>query len=196
MKIYNEIEQGSTEWLELRLGKFTASDAQAIANNGKGLETLVYEKVAESITRKIKESYTNADIDRGNEFEPIARNNYELEKDVSVTEVAFVELNDSIGCSPDGFVGDDGLVEFKCKNDVNFVKYMLDKKIDPAHEWQMQMQMLVTGRQWCDYVVFNANFPKPIIIARVARDEGMIGKITQGLDAGIGTLKSTLEKLR
>lgn len=196
MKIHNDIQQGTPEWLQLRLGKFTASDAQAIATNGKGLETLVYEKVAETLTQKMKESYTNSDIERGQEFESIARNTYTIEKGQSVVEVAFVEMDEHSGCSPDGLVGEDGLVEFKCKNDVNFVKYLLDKKIDAAHEWQMQMQMLVTDRKWCDYVVFNQNFPNPIVIARVNRDETMIAKIRAGLAQGVATLQATVEKLR
>lgn len=196
MQIHNEVKQGTDEWLKLRLGKFTASDAQAIGNNGKGLESLIYEKVAEAITGKVKEAFTNVDIERGKELEEFARNRYELETGKSVTETAFVELDARVGCSPDGFVGTNGLVEFKCKSDVNFVKYLLDKKIDPAHEWQMQMQMYVCDRDWCDYVVYNPNFPNPLVIVNVGKNEVLISKIKAGLAQGVAQLEAMLEKLK
>ena len=129
MKIHN-IDQNTPEWHALRLGKFTASNAQAIANNGKGLETLCFEKVAEILTGKAKESYTNDDMQRGNDLEEMARNSYELETGIVVKRVGFIEKSDRIGCSPDGLIAEDGLQEIKCKNDANFVRYLFDKKIN------------------------------------------------------------------
>jgi predicted phage-related endonuclease len=185
MKIYTDIEQGTQQWFDIRLGKFTASHAQAIATNGKGLETLVYDKVAEILTRKMKESYTNSDIERGKELEEMARNTYELETGIAVTRVGFIEKSERVGCSPDGLIGEDGLQEIKCINDANFVKYMHLRDIDKDHIWQMQMQMDVTGRKWCDYVVYNPNFPKPLIITRIERDNSAIERIRLGCEAGI-----------
>lgn len=196
MKVYNDIQQGTEEWLKLRRGKFTASDAQAIGNNGKGLETLIYEKAAEVITGNFKEQYTNPDIERGNELEELARNSYELETGITVIEAGFVELNEWVGCSPDGLVQDDGLVEFKCKNDVNFLKFLLDEKIDPSHEWQMHMQMYVCERKWCDYVVYNPNFPKPLSMQRVIRDNVKIEKIVLGLEKAQKDIASILKSIQ
>lgn len=195
MKLHTDIVQGSDEWLELRLGKFTASTACAIGNNGKGLETLVYEKAAEILTRKLPEQYTNEDIERGHAMEMAARNQYEMETGLVVTEVAFVEVDEYEGCSPDGLVGDDGLVEIKNLKPSKYVRYMVDRKIDTDHVWQMQMQMKVTGRKWCDYVVHNADFPKPAIIFRLERDERMIAQLVAGLASGKAQLKSILAKL-
>lgn len=195
MKTYNEIQQGSPEWLQLRLGKFTASNAQAIASNGIGLTTLCFEKAAEILTGKMKEQYANADMDRGNELEEMARNSYELETGIVVKRVGFVEKSDRIGCSPDGLIAEDGLQEIKCKNDPNFVKFMFDKKIDTAHLWQMQMQMLITDRKWCDYVVFNPNFPKSVIVVRVERNEADIEKLRFGLEKAQEQLDSILSKI-
>ena len=191
----HEVEQKSEEWLKLRLARFTASDAQSIQANGKGLETLCFEKVAEKLTGKGKPSFTNEDIERGNEQEEIARQTYELESGNIVETVGFVELNEWVGCSPDGLIGEDGLVEIKCKNDANFVKFLFDEKIDPAHYWQMQMQMLVTDRKWCDYVIFNENFDRTTIIVRVNRNEEDLKLIQTGLDNGIKTVKSILAKV-
>ena len=196
MKLHTDIQQGTEEWLRLRLGKFTASTAQAIATNGKGLETLVFEKVAETMTGKLKEQYTNEDIERGHALEMIARNNYELETGNVVSEIAFIEMDEKIGCSPDGLIAEDGLVEIKCMNDAKFARYMYEMKIDPAHQWQMQMQMLVSGRQWADYVVYNENFKRTTIIQRVTRNEADINKLRAGLVQGVAMLETILEKLQ
>lgn len=195
MQLHN-VKQGTPEWLQLRLGKLTASKAQAIASNGKGLETLALEKVAELLTGKLSEQYTNADMERGNELEAMARNSYELETGNVVTEVGFVELDAFTGASPDGMVGTDGLVEFKCPSDKVFVQCLYTKKIDTAYEWQMQMQMWVCEREWVDFVLFNPNFPKPLIITRVMRDEVAIAKLKAGAQQGTAMIKSILEAVK
>ena len=132
--IIHDVKQGSDEWLQLRVGKFTGTDGQAVAADGKGLETLVFEKAAEVITGKFKPSYSNADIDRGHELEAMARNSYELESGNLVKEVGFVELDEFTGSSPDGFILEDGMVEIKCKNDANYARYLYDRKIDQLRE--------------------------------------------------------------
>lgn len=194
MKIH-DVQQGTDEWLKLRLGKFTASDAQAIATNGAGLQTLCFSKVAERLTGKLKEEYTNDDMERGKELEEMARNAYEIETGIVVQRVGFVEKSENVGCSPDGLIAEDGMQEIKCPNDVNFVKYMYEKKIDTKHFWQMQMQMLVCEREWVDYVVYNPNFPKPVIVVRVPRSEQDIEKIRIGLEKGEEIVASVLAKI-
>lgn len=196
MKLHNDLEQGSEEWLKIRLGKFTASQAQAISAKGKGLETLIFEKVAEILTGKQKFQYVTNDMERGNELESMARDSYEIETGRLVKQVGFVELDEHTGCSPDGLVDEDGLVEIKCPNDAIFVRYLHDKKIDPAYVWQMQMQMLVTGREWVDFVVFNPNLPKMTSVVRVDLDEVATAKITAGLAFGIQQLKSVLDEVK
>jgi putative phage-type endonuclease len=194
MKVHN-IEQGTQEWMEVRLGKLTASTAQAIATAGKGLETLCFEKVAERMTGKAKEQYTNADMERGNELEQLARSSYDLETGNIVKEVGFVEMNEVIGCSPDGFVDKDGLVEIKCPNDANFARYMFTGKIEPKYQWQMMMQMVVCERNWVDYVVFNENFAKPTIIKRFEFDLKMEDKILAGLSKGTKLMEEIWQKI-
>ncbi len=194
--IIHKFEQGTEEWFKCRLGKLTASTAQAIATKGKGLETLAFEKVAELMTGKVKNSYTNEDIERGHELENIARGMYEIETGNTVEQVGFVELDEYTGASPDGFVGEDGLLEIKCKNDPNFVKYLYTKEIEPEYVWQMNMQMFITERKWCDYVVFNENFVKSLIVSRVERDESKIAQIVAGVNMGVAQIKSIIEKLK
>lgn len=198
MKIYpiDEIEQGTAEWFALRLGKLTGSDAQAIATNGKGLESLVFEKVAEIITGKMKPQYTNDDMARGNMLEELARSSYELESGLQVQKVGFIELDQYTGSSPDGLIGKDGLVEIKCKNDALFAKYMYEGKIEAAHNWQIQMNLYISGREWCDYVIFNENFPTTTIITRINKNEGDIAKLKVGIAQGVAMIKTILSKIK
>lgn len=194
--IIHNLDQQTPEWFKVRLGKLTASKAQAIATAGKGLDTLCLEKVAELLTKRQPTPFSNADTERGNELEEMARSAYELETGNLVTKVGFIEHNEWVGCSPDGLVGEDGLVEFKCKNDVNFLKYLLEGEIDAEHEWQMQMQMWVADRKWCDYVLFNDGFEQPLVIARIARDDAKIEKIKVGIEKAIEKMDSMLAKVK
>ena len=120
MKIHDVIQQ-SDEWFALRLQyPLTASNAQAIGNNGKGLETLVWTVLADKHSIAEKERFSNKDTERGNELESQARAIYEMEYKLTVQEAGFV-TNDKIskvaGASPDGLVEDDGLLEIKCFDD-------------------------------------------------------------------------------
>ena len=179
MKIL-DVKQRSPEWFEAKRGKLGASHAQAIGNQGKGLETYIIELMAEYFSNAEKESYTNEHIERGNELEAQARSIYEFETGNEVSEVGFVEYDDYVGCSPDGLVGDDGLIEIKCPSDKVYFQYMLDNKVDVGYYWQMQMQMLVTGRIWVDYVVYNPNYDKSIIIQRILPDAKSQEALLQG----------------
>lgn len=190
------MEQGTQEWLAIRLGKFTASKASAIQANGSGLETLVFEKVSEIITGVIPNGYKSADMERGNELEPEARDLYEIETGNSVSQVGFIEHSEFVGCSPDGMIGDDGMLEIKCPTDSVFLRYMYDKKINMSYYWQMQMQMWVAERKWNHYALYNRNFPKRLLLAKVLRNERDIEKIKLGVKVGIKMINEILKKVK
>ena len=192
MKIYN-FQQNTPEWYSIRLGKLTASQAQAIGNCDKGLETLCWEKAAEIIIGSIPEQIENEDIQRGHDLEDEARGVYCLYTGNIVKQVGFVEYDEFIGCSPDGLIETDGLVEIKCKNNVNHLKLMVNKKPDSKYIWQMQMQMLLTSRNWCDFVSYNPNFKKDLIIIRVFADKEMQAKLLQGFKKGTERIKEILQ---
>lgn len=197
MKIINTFTQQSDEWFAYKLGKFSASDAQAIVANGKGLETLCFNKATERITgMATKEAYTNDAIENGNEQEEIARNAIELEYGKPITQVGLIEMNENIICSPDGLVEADGLVEIKCPTNRVYAEYLYFKKIDSKYVAQMQMQMLVSERKWVDYAVFNTNFPKPLIIVRVERDDEFIERLRIGLEFGIMRVEEICTKVK
>ena len=197
MKIYTheELPQGSEAWIKIRIGKFGGTDAQAVSANGKGLETKCYEKVGEIITGRPKSTYINPDMERGNELEQTARLAYEIKTGNMVTQVGYIELNDRVGVSPDGLVGEDGMVEIKCPTDANFIKFMVNKKPETKYVWQMQHQMYVSGCKWVDFVVYNDNLDK-IETLRIDRDEEKIAKIKKGLESGIKMVDEILEKVK
>lgn len=189
MEIHN-VEQGLPEWFELRKGKMTASHAQAIASNGKGLKTYVHEVVAELYSSAEPVNYTSPDIERGNELEPVAREMYEMETGSQVLTIGFIEADEYVGASPDGLTGGgDGLVEIKCPKDRVFLELLLTGKIDPKYVWQMQMQMLIADRKWVDFVAYNPNFQESLVIIRVDADADKQQAIQTGLTAGTKMIK-------
>jgi len=194
MQIIN-IQQKTPEWFALRLKyPLTASNAQAIANQGKGLETLVWEKMTERFSIADKERYSNKDLERGVELEPLAREMYELETGNKVEEIGFV-INEKVssvgGASPDGKItGQKGLLEIKCFDDKKHFQMIVDKKekgdfkIESEYEWQMQMQMLFTEEEWADFLAYNPNFKESLLIKRVYADKEKQEEIIKGLKQG------------
>lgn len=198
MQIHN-VEQDTEEWFALRLQyPLTASNAQAIGNQGKGLETLVWEKLAEKHSKVTKERYTNKDLERGTELEPQAREMYELKTGNTVLQAGFV-TNHAIskvgGASPDGIIGTDGLLEIKCFEDTKHFKLIIENKttgtfkVESQYVWQMQQQMLFTGRAWCDFVAYNPNYPQSLLIQRVYAYKEMQDEIQEGLKIGEKLIK-------
>lgn len=201
MQLHN-LEQKTPEWYAIRLKHpLTASKATAIGNQGKGLETLVYEQLAKKHSSADPESYSNEDLERGVELEPQARSLYELETGTTVTEIGFVtneSLSKYCGCSPDGFVGDKGMVEFKAFEDKKHFKMMLEEdfEIESGYMWQMQMQMLLCEKDWNDFVAYNPNFKKSLLIKRVYPDLVMQEKIKTGLAMGDKLISNIESKIK
>ena len=190
-----EIKQGSPEWFEIRQGKLTGSHGQAIATNCKGLDTYITSILAEKYSSAEPVNYTNEDMERGNDLENIARSLYGLTVDKSVEEVGFIEYNKYVGTSPDGLVDKDGLIEIKCMNDQKHAELLLFEKIDTKYVWQMQMNLLVSGRKFIDFIGFNPNFKKDLFIKRFYPDEKAFEKLKQGFKSGEDKIKKLSKKL-
>ena len=195
MKIYN-FEQRTDEWYAIRRGKMSASNAETIIANGKGLETYIYNLMAEYYSSAEKENYINADMQRGIDLEPEAKIEFQFYTGLDIKEVGCVELNEYILASPDGLIGDDGLIEIKCPNDSIYFKLLLSNNIKPEYIAQMQMQMYVTDRQYCYFVSYNPNFEKSLYIKKINRDEEMIDKLKKGLERGTQLIKEIKENFR
>ena len=185
------MKQGSPEWFAIRRGRLTASHATAIGNCGKGLTTYVRDIIQNMI--KEPENYTNKDMERGNELEPIARQVYEFEYGVEVVEVGFITYGDYAGCSPDGLIGDDGGLELKARNDKIHLGLLLGDKVDSGTVWQMNFNMLVTGRKWWDFGSYNPNFKKSLIVQRFYPEIVKQDALINGIAKGVGLLKQLLE---
>lgn len=195
--IIHEVVQGSPEWFEARKGKMTASEATAIGNCGKGLETYIRSLMAEYFSSVEKEHFTSRDTERGNELEPIARSVYEFENSVEVQKIGFVEYSEYVGCSPDGLVDEDGGVEIKCINDPKYFDHLLDgsKRIDSGYEWQCQMNLLITGRKWWDLIYYNPNYQFSTCVYRIFPDPEKFAALEKGFALGEELIKSIKEKI-
>lgn len=198
MLVHNNIQQQTPEWYAIRGLKMTASHAQAVASAGKGLETYTDEIVCEHYSTATREVYMNADMERGNELEPIARGVYELETGNSVTEVGFIQYDDYSGCSPDGLIGEEGGLEIKALSDLIYFRHLMNgaDEIESKYLWQVQMNLLITGRAWWDFVAYNPNFAKSIFIHRIYPVKEMQEKLLKGLEVGREQIKSKCKKMK
>jgi putative phage-type endonuclease len=163
MEIIKNIEQGSKEWHDLRLGLVTASRVKDVMTKGRGnapsktAETYMYELLAELMTGEAKPFFENDAMKWGTETEPQARAMYEIKNNVNVNEVAFILSGETgnLGVSPDGLVGDNGLIEIKCPTTITQLKRSQSEKPYIDYYDQIQCQLWVSGREWCDFVSFD-----------------------------------------
>lgn len=179
------MEQRTPEWFAKRLGKVTASriaDLMARTKSGPGASRANYmaQLVTERLTGAPTESYKSPAMDWGTEQEPNARAAYSARMGVLVDEVDFVDHPElEAGASPDGLVGEDGLIEIKCPNTATMLEYIEERAIPQKYRLQMQWQLAVTGRNWCDFVAYDPRLPEhlQLLVIRESRNEGLIGEI-------------------
>jgi len=173
---HHDIEQGSEEWHALRCGILTASEMKLIvtptlkpASNDKERAHL-FELLGQRITGYTEPRYISDDMLRGHEDEIEARIRY-AENFAPVTECGFVTNDDLgfvIGYSPDGLVDDDGLIECKSRRQKFQVETILADRVPEEYMLQIQTGLLVTGREWLDFVSYCAGLP--MFIKRVFPD--------------------------
>lgn len=177
------IVQGSPEWFAVRCGKVTASrvaDVIAKTKTGYGASRANYaaELIAERLTQSTAPGFTNAAMQWGTDQEPHARAAYSFLHNVDVEEIAFVDHPEIAmsGASPDGLVGLDGLVEFKCPNTATHLDTLLSETVPGKYITQMQWQMACTGRAYCDFASFDPRLPPSmqLFVKRVERDASLI----------------------
>lgn len=192
LKIF-DFDQGSDAWFSARLGVPTASNFASILAKGEGKtrRTYMLKLASEVITGERAESFTNEHMERGHAMENDARNLYAFNHDVEPVTVGFMKRG-RIGASPDGLIGDDGLLEIKSK--LGHIQLdVLDKgKLPSEHVAQVQGQLLVSGRSWCDFVSY---WPKlPLFCIRVERDEKYIEMLKQALDDFVGEMDEIIKR--
>jgi hypothetical protein len=181
------VEQGSLEWLKLRLGKITGTRLKEVFKSDN--LPLVYKMIAEIDSEEVEVNYVNAAMQRGKDLEPIARDIYKEVKGIEIEELGFClsHDNDYIGYSTDGFTPNrKGAIEIKCTNTETHVKYILQDKIPNDYKYQVQMAFLVNkSLEWLDFISFDDRFKsRPMWIKRITREELQeeLNETSQGID--------------
>ncbi len=200
-----QLIQGSPEWLAIRLGKVTASRisdlmAKTKSGWGAGRRNYMSDLVIEILTGTPIDHFKSKEMERGNEVEPQARSLYSLLRDVDIQEVGFVQhpAIEDAGASPDGLVGDDGMIELKCPNSATHIDTLLTEKIPNDYMLQMHWQMACTGRQWVDFVSFDPRLPAnlQLFIKRIPRDNAQIIGLEVEVRTFIREMKEQVTALR
>lgn len=196
--------QGSPEWLQARCGRVTASriaDLMAKTKTGWGASRKNYmaELIAERLTGNPAPGFSNAAMQWGLDTEPQARAAYEFFRDATVEEVGLVEhpIIPMTAASPDGLVGDDGMIEIKAPNTATHIDTLLTKTIPGKYYKQMLWQMACAGRQWCDFVSFDPRMPEHLrlFVRRVERDDTDVAEIEKAVIEFLAELDQTLAAL-
>jgi len=199
------IEQRSPEWFALRIGKATASRIHGIISRTKtgwGFKRADYasELVIEKITGERAPSFSSPEMQWGTDNEDAARDEYRKTTFEEVFEAGFVihpTIPDS-GASPDGYVGENGLIEIKCPKTSTHIESLTRGVIKPEYHTQMQWQMACTGRQWCDFVSYDPRMPEGLRlwVQRVDRDDLFIAQTEVMVKEFLAEVDATVEELR
>jgi putative phage-type endonuclease len=187
LKVWEDLEQGTEEWLQARCGIVTASTVGQLittktvrpANNdtSRGLTASL---VAERLTGYVEPVYVNADMERGNITEPYARDMYAEHTSQQVNEIGFMLRAEEawrVGYSPDGLVGEDGLIEIKAPRQKSHLATILADEVPAQYMAQCQAGLLVSGREWIDFISYCGGMP--LFIKRVYPDQKWRDAITQ-----------------
>lgn len=195
------MEQRSEEWYEARRGMITASCFGDIMSNGRGgmsktAESLLHTLLAEHLTGQPRENISSKALDWGTEHEDDAVAEYELLTGNLVESEGFLlhPLEEMVGSSPDGLVGDDGLIEVKCPHNSRVhVKNLVSREIPSEYYWQVVGNIWVTGRDWCDFISYDPRMPEHrLVIVRYERDEKDIDKLASRVAAFRTKLKELI----
>lgn len=204
MKIFNDLKQRTNEWHDLRLGKITGSCFYKLLGTPATSQKYLYQKASEIITKSKSDSdsFNNIHIQRGLDYECIAKAEYIKNTWTIVNDVGLIILNDYVACSPDGLIGDDGIIEIKIPDCHNYLEQVLaihkdgEKAISNEHYAQMQFNMYVSKRSWCDYVLYNPKYSlynNGIFIYKVNIDYKMQDQINQVLEVSIEKIKEYVQ---
>jgi putative phage-type endonuclease len=180
------MEQKTSEWFEARCGSVTASRiadvmARTKAGYGAGRKNYMAQLVVERLTGEVAESFTNSAMEWGTATEPMAREAYETATGTFVIEDGF-RLHPEIprtGASPDGLVGEQGMIEIKAPNTATHIDTLLSQTIPRKYVLQMHWQMEVYGREWNDFVSYDPRLPEglQLFIKRVELDQKLMAEI-------------------
>lgn len=199
--IFHDVAQGSPEWHVLRLGVPTASEFCKIITPktmqlSKQADEYANLKIAEMMTGEpqglLQPTYA---MERGKAMEVEARDAYEFTNNVTVQNGGFItDDKGHVGCSTDFLVGDDGSGEIKCLFAKSHIKHLIEQEVKPEHMPQVQGQLMIAEREWCDWWMYHPDLPRVGI--RTYRDEVYIKKLSQCIDSFRDLMNEKIEKLQ
>lgn len=202
--MYIDVEQGSAEWHQHRCGSLGASQVHdVLAKTKSGYSAARGNTIAriasERLTGAVQETYKSSAMQWGNDMEPKARSAYTFLTGNSVSIVGMFKHPTLIGthASPDGLVGKDGLIEIKCPNTLTHIETLDSEKIDPKYLTQMQWQMFLTERDWCDFVSFDPRMPDDLqlFVKRVERDPKRIAELCAEVTKFLGEVDQMMDRI-
>ena len=195
------MDQGTDEWFAARLGKVTASRLSDVMmkKTTAGYQNYKAQLKAERFTNTPPESFSSAAMQWGTDQEPNARAAYSFLHSVEVEQIGFVDHPALAwaGASPDGLVGDSGLVEIKCPNTATHFATLEGGNIPSKYNYQMQWQMACTERQWCDFASYDPRLPieMQLHVVRVERDDKLIAELEEKTAAFLAEVAESVEFL-
>ncbi|WP_273757195.1 lambda exonuclease family protein [Bartonella sp. MM73XJBT] len=202
------MQQRTAEWFQARLGKVTASNIYNIlSKTAKGTPTSKYEDykiklMTERLTGEISQSYITPAMQWGIEHEEEALKEYAFIYDTQITQCGFIQhpTIQMAGASPDGLIDKDGLIEIKCPQSSNHLRFFMDNEIKPEYLAQMQFQMACTGRKWCDFISYDPRFTGNsslfrMKIKRIHRDDKQIEQINQAVESFLTEIEQEIQRI-
>lgn len=207
MIVISDIEQGTAEWRMLKLGVPSAGRFGDIITPSKGdysksADRYMLQLIAEKITNKPTETYSNGNMEKGIEMEAEAREWFVLTQNKDVRQVGFIYRDERklIGCSPDGIIYDDGImddegIEIKRPASSTMVQYLLDGTLPLIYKPQIQGSMFITGFKHWYFLAYHEDFTNPLLLL-INRDDEYISKMEKHLHKFTTDLTSKLKKVQ
>ncbi len=203
---HTNIQQGSEEWHNVRLGKITGSGFYRLLGTKEAQEKYLYDRANEIVTgcksdgEEYQAGVCRMHMERGNNYESLVREMYKTYNTFAdVNEVGLIQLGDYLACSPDGLVDDEGMIEIKVLDSNNYFRQVLRiddigvKALSKEHFAQIQFCLYICNRQWCDYVLYNPKHSdavnKGLSIFRVEVDSEMQERISKVVTKSIAAIK-------
>lgn len=205
-EVFDPIERQREEWMERRSGRLTCSKFGELIGEGRKKDQAFTEAGMRYLRLKVAErlgswhSISAASMQWGTDNEAAAIRCYEMRTgfEVDSKPFQFIEVDDWIGGTPDGLIGTDGCLEVKCPYDPQVhINTALTKTVPTQYVWQVLGHLLVTGRDWCDFVSYDPRIvdPSGLVVIRVERDEKRIEFLRSRLTLAVEECKSMLKEL-
>lgn len=199
MEVFYDIEQNTDEWYALRRGMVTASEFSTVLAHGrkKGDPSVTRRKymltlISDRMGGAPSDGYSNRQMERGKGMEADALQLYHA-LHAEPIRVGFVKRNDDVGCSPDAFVGDEGMVQVKTAEPAIQLERVLKPSLPAEHVCQVQGELWVCERQWSDFVSYWPGLP--LMVVRVHRDEVAIKSIELGVEMFLNEMNELMQQV-